>query len=458
MEISSFEKLLSDNGTLWFKSVELTPRLEGNLQIIKGRGHVVLQSDNEFRFEVELNEAYSPTNCLGTVFETKLPNFGNFFEDNENYDFRGEDFDGVYWISENIILNDILAFPMFFHKKISFSSRVLLANTVLNSSSNQLMISVRTFHGQNWSRLLDACRTINVGQHGIVSVKFGILNDVVMVECVSETLIEDQFEDRLISGLSFIMDETLDPRATYLQTDKSFRVTFSALRKQTEDAMPIVAFDPAHSDYHLLVRNMLTKYIKFEMNNFGQDDVDYSRVTYLLRILRGTSNLTLDANIVIACIVAEGLLDTIEFCDQRNGHDTDSNAKPLNDVVISARNKVIDFIHNMPNDDSVKRRLKGALERVGTLSERDKFLHLISAGKIAEENYAAWKELRHKYIHLKENSLASKDNIRERYYNYLKVVHLIRQIILSMIGYVGPYTAYGDGIYRARLPIEKVEY
>jgi hypothetical protein len=424
---------------LEFERITFKSRNERPRPSITGRGCVRRMVDGAFQVSCDIDKLATavPTPKTWTI---RAPLAGSFFAEDDFYDMEAIDLDGNIWTSERVIIPALDFFPPDFPPGLmqSFTCRTgyLQLDNSASVRARYLRIEYVSESRDNWAPFVN--REIEfylqpIGQRFTISFGVGGRADVVETIIKSDNPIPIGFEHTISEALSFVFDESLDPRIFERNIDDARSITLARSLASDYDPSPVIII---RGDLHLHIngiRNLLELYISYIMDRSAVATNRFHPCTYLLRLARLPAHTTIDASILTACVVAEAIAWLPAF-----GVATEIGA----DDLIDARQEFERLVSGSKYSERTKKRLLGALKRVGEPGVRAQFDLLIEQGMILNGDFQAWQELRHRYAHLKQTTFANESNILERLIKLRRIHRMIRCIMFACIGYNGEFSDY----------------
>lgn len=430
---------LDDAVSLEFKRITFNSRNPGLRPSISGSGHAVRLADRSFEVSCNIDR---PLLSISTpkTWTIRAPLAGTLFSDADYYDMQATDSDGNIWTSDRVIVPeaDFLPadFPLGLLHNVKCRAGYLHLKNSACAHATRLRIECVSESRDNWVHLLNREIEIRMktGQRFHVAIGFGVRTDVIVIIVRSNESIPAAFECAICEALSFVFDESLDPRFVERIGDQSSDVILSRYTVSDFDSEPILRFHPNCENYFSSVEQLLELYVSY-INESEQLSTSFHPSSYLLRLLRHPAYTPIDAQIVTACVVAEAIVQMPRL---------KAGVKASGDELIGAKQKVESFINGLKVNECAKERLLKSLQRVGEPGVKERFSALVETGLISKEDVSAWVKLRNKYIHLSLGVLSDETNIIDNYRQLLCVRRLIRSMVLACIGYKGDFTDYAS--------------
>jgi hypothetical protein len=108
--------------------------------------------------------------------------------------------------------------------------------------------------------------------------------------------------------------------------------------------------------------------------------------------------------------------------------------------------EVLAFVGKSDRYNKFAQRLEGTLGGMANEPPSDRMYRLVPTGHANVTHIAAWKRLRNKFVHPKENSIQNLNSseLQELLDLIYKVTVLMYHIVFYLIGYKGKYTDYAE--------------
>jgi len=173
------------------------------------------------------------------------------------------------------------------------------------------------------------------------------------------------------------------------------------------------------------VWTLFTKYLEFV---FKHDQPKWHAISENIHLAVIGNSAPLESRLLGMSVALEGVTTV--------GFPSIVSADDLSDEQI---NSGLKLVSESALDESLKKRLAGALRAMKFPRAKDKLRAFVGAGLIRKELMDAWSRMRNSAVHAHGLDQAEIDTIHR---NYLSVLALLNELVLLLIGYRGVYTDY----------------
>lgn len=365
-----------------------------------------------------------------TVVGDKSAGIGKIVQETEYFSLSATDEQDRKWVSQKVLITN----RQFSANKITLTAKLFeIQHSAYISSQEEA--SMRIYLSQNIN--IPYSNRMKTGEYVAnflaCSYNFSIIscneNTIIKIESIDKKL-PNLIETKVCEALQFITGDLVawSSLEAYQESQISIRIRSLTKSNNQTKKRPPIRFEKLYTRKD--VWELYEKYLNYILN---YSDEELHPISGWIRRIVEARTQYLEAEMLTLSVAVESLVGMDDFKDFFKKEKTNS----IKSQILLIEN----CMKELYLEDSFKKRLKGFMDNMNSVSATDKLKKLVDKGLVDESLTKAWKKIRNKAAHgyiLKPGEL----NKNLKFCNQVTV--LFHHLVFILIGYKGKYTDYSE--------------